>query len=298
MSHLSFQHSERRQNLITAYIMLLPALVILIGVGVYPFVDSVLLTFYERLIGGLPKFVGLRNYIELIHDRVFQKTFINTFVFAVGAIAIKLPLGLLMGLVLNRAITCKNLTRGLVFLPWAVPPVIACYVWKWMMDDVSGIINFVLNRLHIIETQPVWLGDPGLAMFSVILVNVWQGAPFFGITILAGLQAISPDLYEAADIDGASAWRKFVHITLPSLKNVILISSLLSFIWTFNNFQFIHILTGGGPVNSTHIFSTLAYETSIKAHRLGLGATTVLMITPFLAVIIYVLTRKMMEEQD
>jgi multiple sugar transport system permease protein len=175
-------------------------------------------------------------------------------------------------------------------LPFIVPTVLSSIAWMWILDPAFAPVNWFLRNLHIANPGPSWLGNSYLAMVSLIIVNVWRGLPFYGITLLAGLQTISPELYEAATIDGASTWGRFRYVTLPLLKPVILIVTMFSIIFTFADFQLVYVLTRGGPANATHLFATYAFDVAMGGGQLGAGASIALAMLPPLAVIITVMS--------
>jgi multiple sugar transport system permease protein len=186
-----------------------------------------------------------------------------------------------------------------LLIPWAIPTVISALNWRWIYDDASGLINNVLVRLNLVSESISWLSDPNLAMLSVIIVVVWQGTPFFTMSFLAGLQAIPKELYEAAEIDGASMLQQFWFITVPRLRPVFITAAMLSAIWTSASIQFVYILTNGGPADRTQIFPTLAYNLALGgAQRLGMGATVSLFFFPALVILIVLLTRRMLREKE
>ncbi len=281
-----------------AYLFLSPVLVILTGLIAYPFFSSIYLSLQDKMVGAPGVFVGLQNYVTLLYDAIFRKTVINTAIYTVTGVVVKAVLGMIIALVINEEIRARNLMRALCFLPWAFPSLIVALNWKWIYEGTqAGLLNMVLYESGLVSTYVRWLSDANLALFSVIAAMVWQGTPFYAMMFLAGMQAIPKELYEAAEVDGASIFQRFFNITLPSLTNVIIITVLLSTIWTANNIVFVYILTGGGPNYATHIFPTLAYELAIGSHRLGLGATVPLMFLPILVMIIIVLTRRMLEQE-
>jgi ABC-type sugar transport system permease subunit len=203
-----------------------------------------------------------------------------------------------MALVLNQERFCNNLFRSFLLVPWAIPTVMSALNWRWIFDDASGLINNVLVRLNLIDETISWLSDPKLAMLSVITVVVWQGTPFFTMSFLAGLQAIPKELYEAAEIDGASVMQQFTHITLPRLHPIFVTATMLSAILTSSAIQFVLILTNGGPADHTMIFSVLSYHLALGgAQRLGMGAAVSLIFFPVLVVFIIFLTRRMLREK-
>jgi multiple sugar transport system permease protein len=280
-------------------LMVAPAAILLIALIGYPFLSAIYLSFTDRLIARSQtgNFVWFKNYVDLVHDSIFQKTTINTFNYAFIAVFFKLVLGMLMALVLDQVKVLKNLFRGAILLPWIVPTSLSALGWLWMFQPQFSVLNRLLLDSGIIHEKIIWLGSPFWAMFSVQLVNIWRGIPFFGISLLAGMQVIPQDLYEAAEIDGANAWRKFWHVTFPLLMPVTIVVTLFSIVQTFADFQIVYVLTRGGPVNSTHLFATLTYQTAILGGELGKGAAISLFMFPVL-VIAVILQLRYLQRQD
>ena len=283
---------------VLAYALLLPTLLILGFVVVYPFLSAISLSFHDKYIGAPATFVGLQNYEELFGDRKFARVVRNTFVYTFVAVAIKFGLGLAMALVLSQKRRLDPVYRTILFIPWAVPTVVAALNFRWIYDDFSGMINNVLLALFEMDDVISWLGDPDLAMGSVIAVVIWSGTPFYTMSFLAGLQAIPKELYEAARIDGANAFQEFWHVTVPQLRNVFLIVIMLSTIWTSTNLVIVQILTNGAPANMTQILPNLAYKYALLAGRLGIGSAVNMVFFPLLAVFIFLLSRKMLSESQ
>lgn len=279
-------------------VMMTPATLLLVVLIAYPFCVAIYLSLTNRLIARSDTgvFIGLGNYAKLLNDSIFQKTAVNTFNFALTAVFFKLVLGMLMALVLDEVKHFKNLIRGLMLLPWIVPTSLSALGWLWMFDSQFSILNRILLDLGILHEKIIWLGMPATAMFSIQLVNIWRGVPFFGISLLAGMQAIPEDLYEAAEIDGASYWKKFWNITVPMLMPITAVVTLFSIVQTFADFQIVYVLTRGGPVNSTHLFATLSYQTAILAGKLGEGAAISLFIFPVLVVAVVIQLRYLQRE--
>jgi multiple sugar transport system permease protein len=281
------------------YLFLAPALLVVLCLVAYPFVNAVLLTFQSKTAGAPGKYIGLDNYRELLNNPVFWRTVWNTIFYTVAAVSLKFVFGLGMALVLNQERLFNNFYRSFLLIPWAVPTVISALNWRWIYDDASGLINNILVRLELIEETISWLSDPHLAMFAVIAVVVWQGTPFFTMGFLAGLQSISKELYEAAEIDGASVVQQFWHITIPCLSPIIITVVMLSTILTSAGIQFVLILTNGGPADRTMIFPMLSYAYALGgAQRLGMGATVSLFFFPLFVILIYFLTRRMLQEKE
>jgi multiple sugar transport system permease protein len=280
------------------YLFLLPALLVILGLVAYPFINAIIMTFQNKTAGAPGRFIGLANYRELLASEQFLRTVLNTFVYTIAGVGVKFCLGLSMALVLNQERFCNNLFRSFLLIPWAIPTVMSALNWRWIFDDASGLINNVLVRLNLIEETISWLSNPHLAMLSVLIVVVWQGTPFFTMSFLAGLQAIPKELYEAAEIDGASVLQQFRFITLPRLQPVFVTAVMLSAILTSASIQFVYILTNGGPSDRTMIFPVLSYNLALGgAQRLGMGATVSLFFFPVLVVFIIFLTRRMLREK-
>jgi multiple sugar transport system permease protein len=286
------------QDRTLGYLFLLPAIIVIVGLVAYPFLSAVVMTFQEKSAGAPGRFIGLENYRELFSSTQFFRTVVNTLVYTVVGVSLKFVFGLGMALVLNQERFANNLFRSILLIPWAIPTVMSALNWRWIFDDASGLINNVLVRFELIEESISWLSDPNLAMLSVIVVVIWQGTPFFTMSFLAGLQAIPRELYEAAEIDGASVVQQFKHITLPRLKPIFITAVMLSAILTSAAIQFVLVLTNGGPADRTMIFSVLAYHLALGgAQRLGMGAAVSLIFFPILVVFIVFLTRRMLREK-
>jgi multiple sugar transport system permease protein len=266
--------------------MIIPPVLFLIALVGYPFVWGIWLSLESRPVARVGTFVGLANFIADWHDPVFWQVTKNTFVYTISATILKMAGGLGLALVMNQEFRCKNLIRALLLLPFIVPTVLSTISWMWILDPAFSVINWFLIHLGIANPGPSWLGNPYWAMVSLIVVNTWRGLPFYAITLLAGLQTISPELYEAATIDGASGWARFRYVTLPLLKPVIFIVTMFSVIFTFADFQLVYVLTRGGPANATHLFATYAFDVAMSGGQLGLGASIALAMLPPLALII------------
>ncbi|HEY1796638.1 MAG TPA: sugar ABC transporter permease [Stellaceae bacterium] len=270
---------------------LLAPTLILLGVFVaYPFVKGIELSVTDTRVGVPGHFVGFQNFVALWHDDIFRLAVWNTCLYTVVATTVKLVLGLWLALLLNRNFRGKAFMRAFILLPFIIPTVLSTFAWKWMFDPTFSVINYVLLHLHLITVADRinWLGVPWLAMASVIVVNVWRGVPFFAISLLAGLQTISPELHEAAAIDGARAWARFRHVTWPLLLPVTMVIMLFSVIQTFADFQLVYVLTGGGPANTTQLFATYAYQIGIGTGLLSQGAAVSLAIFPILLLVVIV----------
>ncbi len=292
---------------VLGYLLLLPAAFIIFFFVAYPFAWGVWMSLTNKTIG-MPwsqvDFVGLSNYIELVkHDRVFWITTRNSFVYTAVATVIKWALGMWLAILLNRIVHFARIIRAAVLLPWIIPTVLSAIAFLWIFDPDFSVINWTLRTFYTwmgwgYVKGPLWLADPTLALASVTFVNIWRGTPFYAISFLAGLQTISPELYEAALIDGAGAWQRFWHITMPGIKHITVVVLVFSIVVTFSDFQIVYVLTRGGPANSTHLFATYAYQVAMVGSRLGLGAAISLFMFPVLAILIIFQLVYLRREQD
>jgi len=274
-----------------------PALLLLVLLVAYPFCMAVWFSLSNSFIGRPGHFIGLQNFITLWGSDAFRQTFQNAFVFTGIAVLFKVVLGIALALLLNEQLWFKRMIRGAVLLPWVIPTALSTLGWWWMFDSLYSVVNWTALRLGLIDPPgPNWLGMPGYAMAAVIAVNVWRGLPFFAITVLAGLVSIPREYYEAAEVDGAGSWGRFLHVTLPLLKPVLAVVILFSTIFTFSDFNIVYILTRGGPVNSTHLFATLAYQIGLNGGNLGQGAAISLFLFPMLAAVVFVQLRYIRKE--
>ena len=271
-----------------ALVLLLPTLVLLGLFIAYPFAKGVELSVTDTKVGVAGSFVGLSNFAALANDSIFRTAVWNTCVYTVVTTVFKLALGLWLALLLNRHFKGKAITRAFILLPFIIPTVLSTFAWKWMFDPTFSVINWTLFRLGLIHGRINWLGEPGLALISVMIVNIWRGVPFYAISLLAGLQTISPELHEAAAIDGARAWHRFWHVTWPLLLPVTMVVVLFSVIQTFSDFQLVYVLTGGGPANSTQLFATYAYQIGVGTGLLSQGAAISLAMFPVLLLVVIV----------
>ena len=276
------------------FLFVAPIVILVLALVAYPFSYAIYLSMTRKYVGMPPVWVGFENYIRLAHDGFFLRAVWNSFVFTAGSVVFKLGLGMVMALVLTSPIRFRSFFTGVLLVPWVAPTVVTALNFLWIYDGSLGVLNYLLVKVfHILPQGVGWLSEPGTAMASVIFVNIWRGFPFFGISFLAGLRAIPGELYEAAAVDGASAIQRFLHVTLPSLRNIVIIVVLLSTIWTFNDFAIVYILTKGGPGGTTMVLPVFTYEMAFGAQRLGDAIAVALYMLPALAMVIIVLARYM-----
>jgi multiple sugar transport system permease protein len=279
-------------------LLMLPGVILLMLFMAYPFFLGIWLALTDSAIGQIGQFIGLRNFVDLLGDTIFHQTVRNTLVYALVTVPFKAMLGLGLALVLNNRMRFSNPIRATVMMPWIVPTALSSLGWFMIFDPVFSPISWALKHFGLISKNVNFLGDPTLAISSVCLANIWRGIPFFGITILAGLQAVPNELHESASIDGAGMFQRFRHVTVPHIKGVVLIAGLLSVIWTFSDFQLIYVLTKGGPANQTHIFGTYAYQIGLAATEIGMGAAIALYMFPILTVFAVLLLSYLRREES
>src|SRR6266704_3024553 len=256
-----------------------PALIILLLLVAYPFAMALYFALSNAFIGRPSHLVGLRNFINLWDSDAFRQTFQNAFVFTGISIAFKLVLGISLALLLNQQLWFKRLIRGAVLLPWVIPTALSTLGWWWMFNSLYSVVNWSGIALGLMDPPgPNWLGQKYYAMTAVVIVNVWRGLPFFAIT---------KELYEAAHADGAGPVARFWYVTLPLLKPVLAIVILFSTIFTFSEFNIVYVLTHGGPMNSTHLFATLARQVGLETGRIGEGAAISLYLFPALMIVVW-----------
>jgi ABC-type sugar transport system permease subunit len=270
--------------------LLVPTVLILVGLVMYPFLYAIWLSFTDKTIGVAGSFVGLKNFRYVISSPQFSAALVNTAIFTVSAVAIKLVLGMAVALVLNQQIRGRNFFRAFLLLPWVIPAFVVYLVWRWLYDPLSGLINYVLLDSGLIARPIAFLSEPATAMLSVIVAHSWRAFPFFAISFLAGMQTISQELYDSAQVDGASRVQQFRHITLPSLYHIIGVVLMLSTIWTANGFEPVYLLTGGGPSDTTVVYTLLAYKAGMVNLRLGEAAAVSTLFLPILLGLILVVT--------
>jgi multiple sugar transport system permease protein len=261
---------------------MLPAMAFLILFLAYPLGLGIWISFTDARIGRIGQYIGLENYEWLQDDPIFWLSVFNTLLYTFVASAIKFALGLYLALLLNENIPFKAIVRAVVLIPFIVPTVLSALAFWWIFDAQFSIISWSLKHLGLITQNINFLGDANWARFCVIFANIWRGVPFVAITLLAGLQTVSPSLHEAATLDGATAWQRFRFITYPLLTPIIAVVMTFSVLFTFTDFQLIWAMTRGGPVNATHLMATLSYQRAIIGGTLGEGAAISSAMIPFL----------------
>ena len=275
---------DRLQNSRNALgaLFMLPAAVLLLLFLTYPLGLGVWLGFTDAKIGRSGEWIGWENYAFLWGDSVTRLALFNTLFYTFVASILKFVLGLWLAVLLNRKLRFQSFFRAVILLPYIVPTALSAIAFWWIYDSQFSVISWMLVKMGLIDNYIDFLGDPWNARFSTIFANVWRGVPFVAITLLAGLQTISPSYYEASAIDGATPWQQFRHVTLPLLTPIIAVVMTFSVLFTFTDFQLIYVLTRGGPLNATHLMATLSFQRAINGGALGEGAAIAIAMVPFL----------------
>ena len=281
-----FRMLLRRKSTL-AFLLCIPLLALIFGLIVYPFFYSIVLSMLNKK---ETRFEGFANFLFLFSRDTFWMVVRQSFLFTLTAVFFKALIGFIMAHLIDVLPSKRQrLWRGLALIPWVMPPALSTLGWWWLFEPSYSAINWILQGLFGVSVS--WLSDTFWARFSVILVNIWFGSPFFMIMYLAALKSVSPDLYEAASIDGASAWQKLIHITIPMLRNIIAITVLFSTIVTFANFDIVRVLTMGGPRHTTHLFGTYSFNLGIQGGDIPLGAAVSLFMFPILAFLAFFILR-------
>ena len=276
-----FEKFQNSRNAL-GWAFMLPAAVLLLLFLTYPLGLGTWLGFTDAKVGRDGVWIGFENFAYLITDSVAQLALFNTLFYTVVASIFKFVLGLYLAILLNKNLPFKSFFRAVVLLPWIAPTALSAIASWWIYDSQFSIISWTLMRMGLIDHYIDFLGNPWNARFSTIAANVWRGVPFVAISLLAGLQTISPSYYEASAIDGATPWQQFRHVTLPLLTPIIAVVMTFSVLFTFTDFQLIYVLTRGGPLNATHLMATLSFQRAISGGALGEGAALATLMVPFL----------------
>lgn len=284
---------------ILPYVLVSPAVVATLAVVFYPMITAIGMSFYDYVVWkpAASKFIWFDNYLAALETDVFWTAFKQTLYWIGLTVPLQLLLGLATALLLNQEFAWRWLARMLIIIPWALPSVVIALMWRWIYDSNYGVMNDFLLRLGLLEQSVPWLARPDTALYSIILVLVWQGFPFFAVMLLAGLQSIPKTHYEAAEVDGAGVRQQFWHVTLPGLKPVLITSTLLRIIWVANSVDVIYVMTGGGPGYSTYTLPLYAYNQSRKAMKFGFASAIAVFFTVMLLALVVVYLRRMGDEK-
>jgi multiple sugar transport system permease protein len=280
---------------VLGYVLLLPAVLYIAALIGYPFVLALWIALTNQTVGNAAsaRFIGLDNFSWALGNTIFQTALKNTILLTIGTEITKMVLGTTLAFLLIRPFKGRGLARALVIIPWAVPIAISVIAWRWMFDSQYSVINWALVHIGLVSSlnKPNWLGDPNLALWSVAAVNVWRGVPFSAIIIMGGLTSIPQELLEAARLDGASFLQRWRLVIVPIIAPILFISLLFSAVFTLTDMTVVYLLTGGGPVNSTHVLSSLAFQVGVRSTALSRGAAISLFLFPVVMVLAFWLLR-------
>lgn len=288
--------AARRLNLY-AYALVLPVTLLIVGLVGYPFFFAIWVSFTDQVIGNVGQFIGLANFAYLAGTSTFWAAIRNTVFLVLVTDMLKLGIGLGLALLVHQHFPARGVFRSILLLPWAMPAFVAFLTWRVMYQPIGGGINLILTQTGLYPHIVDWLGQRSTAMGSVIVASVWRGFPFWFISILAALQSVPNELYDAARVDGANVWQRFRDVTLPGIKQVIIVTTLLSSIWTANAFEHVWLLTQGGPSDATMVFPVLAYF-GMQTQRIGEAAAVSVYMLPVLGILVILATALMMRDDD
>ncbi len=302
MTDVLAQSTPRRRPVISrvnlfAYALVAPVILLIVGLVAYPFFYAIWVSFTDQVVGNVGKWIGFANFAYIFQSAQFSSAIWNTVFIVVVSDALKLVIGLGLALLVHQNLPARGLFRSFLLLPWAMPAFVVFLTWRVLYQPIGGGINLVLTQTGLHTGVIDWLGQRSTAMPAVIAASVWRGFPFWFISILAALQAVPKELYEAAFVDGATAWQRFWSVTVPGIRQVVIVTVLLSSIWTANGFEHVWLLTQGGPSDATIVFPVLAYF-GMQTQRIGEAAAVSVATLPVLAILVIFATSLMMRNED
>ena len=293
------QRRRRIKEAATGYLLLLPVLLVIFLFVFWPMISSLRMSFFKKQLGiSTMKYVGWKNYKDLFKNALFKKSLINSLIWTVASTAFQFILGMICALILNQKFRGRGFWRGLFIVPWVVPPVVVAIIYRWLLNGLFGYANQIFQALHLFEEPLGWFSDAKLVMPVLIFINVWRGVPFMMITLLAGMQTIPMELYEAAKVDGASSVQRFFHVTIPNMKYVISIGLLIYTLWNFNNFDMIYLLTKGGPGTISFTLPVMIYSAAFEEFQYGKAAAISTVMFLILAFVAFLYLRLMHSEEE
>jgi ABC-type sugar transport system permease subunit len=277
----------QRQGLI----LLTPALLVIGVFTVYPLAEGLRIAFTNKnLLRDVTEWVGFENFIRLASDEIFWISLWHSLLLTTVVVILQLAFGLILALTMNQKLPGMGLFKSVIMASWVIPVAATVIMFKFMAQPDIGFINIVLKSIGLEHLNKYWFGDPDVALAFIIMLHLWRNVPFYGVAFLAAMQAIPKSHYQSADIDGAGEWNKFLHITLPGIRTMIIVMVTIHVLWTFNNFDFVYLATGGGPVNATDILPVYVYRQCWTSYTLGYGASigTVMLFMLMIYFIVYI----------
>jgi multiple sugar transport system permease protein len=278
---------ERHKGLL----LILPALLIMALFTLYPLLEGLRMAFTdEHLLKETVGYVGLANFIRLMGDEIFWVSLYHSVVITVAAVLLQFVLGLVLAWAMKQDLPGMSMFKSVIMASWVIPVAATVIMFKFMAQPDIGLINIILKTLGFKDLNRYWLGDLRVALPFIVMLHLWRNVPFYGVAFLAAMQAIPKSYYESAEIDGAGAWRRFQHITLPGIRNMIIVMVTIHVLWTFNNFDFVYLATGGGPVNATDVLPVYVYRQCWNSYTLGYGASigSVMLLLLMLYFVVYI----------
>ncbi len=295
--HVKAGEKKRKRTGLSKYLYLLPAALLIVGVIGYPIVRALILSLYAyNPLNSGKTFVGLKNYVGVLSDSTFLKAMSNTAIWVVGCVFFQVVFGLLGAVLLNQNFRGRGVIRGLTLIPWATPSVLAAMMWMWILDGNYGLLNDILMRIGLIVHPIPWISQTGTAMASLMLIDVWQGIPYFAVMLLAAMQTIPGDLLEAAKLDGAGAWKAFWKVVFPLMLPTLMITTILRIVWTASYMDLMMVVTQGGPAYSTLTIPLASYYRAYTDLKYG-EATAMAGIQALLLLIVVVLYLRLMSNK-
>lgn len=287
-----------KRNKLSPYLLISPVVIFMFLIYGYPLFLTLKYSFFDAsLIGENYTFVGFKNYIGILKDKEFYNTFILTVKWTILTVGFKVGIGFFIAMILNGKIYMRKIYRFLILIPWAIPQVVVSIIWSWILDGRYGYLNYYLQKIGLIHKPLSWLTEPNLAFLSTSFVDAWVGIPLVTMMFLSGLSGIPDSLYEAAKVDGANSLKRFLNVTIPSMKKVIIIAFTLTTIWSFNSFNIIFVLTGGGPIGATETLMLKIYREAFGKYDLGVSATLSIIVFIILT-IMSLIYWKQLEKED
>lgn len=287
-----------KRNKLSPYLLISPVVIFMFLIYGYPLFLTLKYSFFDAsLIGENYTFVGFENYIGILKDKEFYNTFILTVKWTILTVGFKVGIGFFIAMILNGKIYMRKIYRFLILIPWAIPQVVVSIIWSWILDGRYGYLNYYLQKIGLIHKPLSWLTEPNLAFLSTSFVDAWVGIPLVTMMFLSGLSGIPDSLYEAAKVDGANSLKRFLNVTIPSMKKVIIIAFTLTTIWSFNSFNIIFVLTGGGPIGATETLMLKIYREAFGKYDLGVSATLSIIVFIILT-IMSLIYWKQLEKED
>lgn len=278
---------ERRKG----FLLILPTLIVMALFTVYPLLDGLRMAFTnENLLRDNTDFVGLNNFVRLLSDDIFWVSFYHSILLTSVVVALQFVLGLILAWAMMQQLPGMGAFKSVIMASWVIPVAATVIMFKFMAQPDVGLINIMLRWVGLAEWNKYWLGDRNAALPFIMLLHLWRNVPFYGVAFLAAMQAVPRSYYEAAEIDGANAWQRFIHITLPGIRNMVIVMVTIHVLWTFNNFDFVYLATGGGPVNATDVLPVYVYRLSWTSYTLGYSASigSVMLLILMIYFIIYI----------